>query len=381
MTSVDLVEAAFAKRPTERVPVHHRGFSNRAARHILGRECALGYGHLRWMEAAAYWEGRHDEFVEQAFSDAIEIAEVTGQDFIRPSYWGISGPPTSKVDDYTYLFEASDSPGGGTVLRYDPETELSSIDPIEPRPVTMDTLKEHVRAFERFADAYEPTEDKFAPYFRAARLLEGKRVVSAGGVGVGLPISESPLWLEAMILEPGMIRDYLAAMVVRNRKTVDFFVARGMRYFLGGGDFASNQGPLYGPRQFRELMLPAHQATTEACHRAGAWQVFASDGNLWPVARELFDESGIDGLFEIDRLAGMDLDRLRTEHPHLTLFGNLASWTLARGTPEDVRHEVESCMASARRHGGIIVGVSNAVQPETPPENIDALLEAIDDLR
>ncbi len=38
-------------------------------------------------------------------------------------------------------------------------------------------------------------------------------------------------------------------------------------------------------------------------------------------------------------------------------------------------------MDSARKHGGIIVGVGNAVQPETPPQNIDALLEAIDDLR
>jgi uroporphyrinogen decarboxylase len=146
---------------------------------------------------------------------------------------------------------------------------------------------------------------------------------------------------------------------------------------FAGSDFASNEGPMYSPKVFHELLLPGLKKITEVCHKHGMYYLFASDGNLWPVADDLFGESGVDGYFEIDRRAGMDLGKLRDRFPNLTLIGNISSHTLHLGTKEQVIEEVLSCVKVAEKYGGVIIGVSNYIMPKTPEENIMALLDTV----
>ena len=47
---------------------------------------------------------------------------------------------------------------------------------------------------------------------------------------------------------------------------------------------------MYSPRLFRELVVPRLQRISEVCHEHGAYHLFASDGDLWPVAEDLFGE-------------------------------------------------------------------------------------------
>jgi hypothetical protein len=89
----------------------------------------------------------------------------------------------------------------------------------------------------------------------------------------------------------------------------------------------------------------------------------------------------VDGYFEIDRDAGMDLRRLRQAFPHLTLIGGISSRTLHRGTRQEVVAQVLDALQAARELGSIIVGVSNYPLPGTPAENILAMLETIRDNR
>jgi len=146
---------------------------------------------------------------------------------------------------------------------------------------------------------------------------------------------------------------------------------------MGGGDFASKKGPFYSPRAFHNLMLPALKKVSDACHAAGAYHMFASDGNLWPVAEDLFGASGVDCYYEIDRRAGMDLARLRDAFPHLTLLGGISSATLHAGTKDEAIHETRTALAVAREKGSIIVGCSNQIVAPTPLENFWAMMEVL----
>ena len=128
-------------------------------------------------------------------------------------------------------------------------------------------------------------------------------------------------------------------------------------------------------------MLPRLRRFSEACHQHGLYYLFASDGNLWPVAEDLFSASGIDGYFEIDRRAGMDLHELRSCYPHLTLIGNISSHTLHRGTKEEILEETLSCIEEAKKSGNIIVGTSNYFMPGTPEENLKTMIETIEKYR
>jgi uroporphyrinogen-III decarboxylase len=96
------------------------------------------------------------------------------------------------------------------------------------------------------------------------------------------------------------------------------------------------------------------------------------------VADDLFGASGVDGFYEIDRRAGMDLRKLRARFPDLTLFGNINSHTLHVGTPAEVIEETMDCLAAAKELGGIVVGVTNLPVPGTPEKNLRAMLEAIE---
>jgi len=198
---------------------------------------------------------------------------------------------------------------------------------------------------------------------------------------VGLPLQDAEVWLVAMGLRPDLVARYLDTQVERAVRHIQFLVQFGFRYFFGGGDFASNEGPMYSPRAFRELVLPRLRRVSDACHQHGAVHLFASDGNLWPVADDLFGESGVDGYYEIDRRAGMGLGELRDRFPHLTLLGNISSHTLHLGSKEEVIAQTLSCLEDALRHKGIIVGVSNYLVPHTPTENVMAMLEVIRDHR
>ena len=128
-------------------------------------------------------------------------------------------------------------------------------------------------------------------------------------------------------------------------------------------------------------MLPRLQRVSEIIHGHGGRTIFASDGDLWSVADDLFGASGVDGFYEIDRLAGMDLRKLRERFPDLTLMGNMNSCTLHTGSRDEVIEETLSCIEDAKELKGIIIGVSNMLMPGTPAENVMAMLETIENNR
>ena len=105
--------------------------------------------------------------------------------------------------------------------------------------------------------------------------------------------------------------------------------------------------------------------------------MFASDGDLWPVASSLFGKSGIHAYYEVDRDCGMDLRKLRKAYPRLTLLGGISSATLHIGSKQDVINETKDAIEAAKESKGVIVGCSNMVVPPTPRENFEAMMETL----
>jgi hypothetical protein len=377
------VLAAFEQRDTDKVPVHHLGFSADVASALLGREAYVGGGIQQWREARALWQGAeaHQVFIDRSFQDAMDIACFCEHDIVRASYWRYNVRPTRRIDANTFLYEYGDETDW-RVLRYDPGSEQCNIFPYRAKArLTLEGLARQVTEEEGEVSDYVPREQDFALEIRAQRLLGHDRVVRVGGVNVGIPLQDTEAWLEAMALRPDLVARHLDLQVERAARNVAFLVQFGFRYFFGGLDFASNEGPMYSPRAFRELVLPRIQQVSAACHRHGAYHLFASDGNLWPVADELFGQSGVDGYYEIDRRAGMGLRALRQRFPRLALVGNISSHALHLGRREEVVAQTLSCLEEAHRSRGIIVGVSNYLVPHTPPENVMAMLQVIADHR
>jgi len=375
MNGKERVMAAFQHQQTDVVPVCHIGFSSDIASTLLGREAYVGGGSQQWREARALWQGKdaHQEFLERSFRDAIDVALAVDNDLVRPSYWRYPSQPTRKLDEYTYLYEHGDE-SNWKVLNYDPVTEQTHIVDYVSKQSAED-LEAVVEAEEKEIEDYQPNEDRFAFEIKAQRLLGHERVIRVGAGGVGIPYRQ--LWLEATLLRPDLVRRHLAVQVERTRRNVPFLAAHGFRPFFAGIDFAGNDGPMYSPKTFVDLFLPALQQVSEICREHGGYHLFASDGNVWPVADHLFRTAGIDGYYEIDRRAGMDLESLRERFPALVLLGNVSSHTVHLGSKQEVIAEAMSCLELAKRTTGVIVGTSNYFVPHTPIENVMALIETI----
>lgn len=381
MTPRERVLAAFEGRPYDRVPVFHAGFSSQVASAILGQPDAhVGGGICQWREAVALWNGpdAHAEFIERSFQDAVALTVELDQDLVREAYWRMPTKPAQRLDEYTFVY--GDPAGAHTVYRLDPVTELYQVVAQSPpaAEVTLARVLEMIEQTVASAERYQPGTSGFGTVLRAREHFHGERAVRAGGVGINVDY-RTPAWFEAVVLAPEAVGRYLMAQAVIGAKNCDAAHAVGIRVLAGGGDFASSKGPFYSPASYQALWTPAIQHVTARAHGNGQFHKYASDGNLWPVADALFPH--IDGYYELDELAGMDLRRLRQEYPHLVLFGGVNSQTLHQGSTAQVVAEVERAMAAAHEFGGIVVGCSNQIVAGTPPANVQAMQSTIDRLR
>jgi uroporphyrinogen decarboxylase len=119
---------------------------------------------------------------------------------------------------------------------------------------------------------------------------------------------------------------------------------------------------------------------------------------IHPHLRRIFDE--FDGLIRIyhndtpcphllESLAGanfdvfnfshkMDIGQVKAKMGHrVALMGNVSPLDVGvRGTPADVDRWARECLGKGAPGGGMILSFGGGVSPGTPPENIDALIEA-----
>jgi len=365
MNAKKRVMAAFQHQPTDKVPVYHLGFSSEVASALLGREAFVGGGIQQWREAVSWWqsEDAHREFVERSFQDAIDIALFCDHDIVRPTYWRYKPRPTRRVDEYTFMYEYG-TEEHWTVLRFDPPSEQCNIYSYLPESaLTFADLERQLKEQEASLVDYQPTEETFGTEFEARRKLNDEYVIrmSAARLGIGM----ASIWLEATMLRPDLVEKKLEIEAEICERNIRFLAKNDFHIIFGGDDFASNDAPVYSPRAFHRFMLPALKRVADVCQECDSFFCFASDGNLWPVADDLFGRSGVDAYYEIDRRAGMDLSTL------------INSTDVAMLTPEEVAAQTRECLDFARLTPGIIAGVSNYFVPGTPIENVMAVLDTI----
>jgi hypothetical protein len=285
----------------------------------------------------------------------------------------MSEKPTRRIDENTFLY--GDPDAAWRVMRFDPDTELYQKVDWKPRVETTEAdLESQVEQMERSLDSYRPGPDAFPDIAMGIEAFGSEREVAGGYVGIGVDY-RSQAWITAVASRPDLVERWLEVSAEKSIRNVEALKDVDIRVMLGGGDMATNEGPIYSPRVFRELLIPRLRRIVDACHKHGKLYFFASDGDLWPVADDLF--SVVDGYYEIDRRAGMDLAKLKQRFPHLRLIGNISSHTLHLGTKAEVVEETSSCLAAAREFGGVIVGCSNLIMCQTPEENFLAMLDIL----
>jgi len=379
MTPKERVHGLFNGQMPDKVPIYFSGISSSVASAILGREAYVGGGIQQYREVKALWDGpeAHAEFLERSAKDALDLAIMFECDIVRTSYWRLNRKPNAKIDDITYMFKEDDN--RELVMRFDPEHELFYFVSGQME-MTSKNLGDYVESVEQAA-----AECKSMPTDRESLLKAdaqfNKTRALYGGCGLGLP--HDAVWFEAILTQPELVYRLLEAQTHIALKVLEGYAALpiDLKLIFGGGDMASQHGPFYSPELYKKFFVHRYRKITEKAHKLGMFHLFASDGKIWPVTDDLFGTKAVDGYYEIDLLAGMDLPTLRRKYPDLVLLGGIASKTMHLGTKDDIRREAEAALSAAKQYGRIVVGVSNQVISHTPPGNFVFLMDYLRDNR
>ena len=190
-------------------------------------------------------------------------------------------------------------------------------------------------------------------------------------------------WFIDMLAQP----EFCAALLDQTLKFwLDWFRLFSTRWAIWsnvimiGDDLAGQQGPLFRPAFYRQVVKPRHKALVQYIRgRTGAKIWYHTCGSCVEYMPDLID-NGIDILNPVQISAkGMDPADLKRR------FGNrLAFWgggidaqhVLPHGTPEEVRRHVRDNLARWKPGGGYIFNNVHNIQAGVPAENIVALFDA-----
>ncbi|MFC1541681.1 uroporphyrinogen decarboxylase family protein [Candidatus Latescibacterota bacterium] len=150
---------------------------------------------------------------------------------------------------------------------------------------------------------------------------------------------------------------------------------------ITGADYGSQRGPLVSPEWYREMIKPLHVKMCGWIHENTTWKIFMHCcGGIRPLLDDFID-AGFDIISPVQTNAeGMEASGLKKDFGDRLVFwggGVDTQSTLPFGTPEEVYNEIVERIDIFNRDGGYVFNPIHNVQPNTPIENILAMIEAI----
>ena len=143
-------------------------------------------------------------------------------------------------------------------------------------------------------------------------------------------------------------------------------------------DLGSQVSLLYSPAHIREFFIPRMKRMMELVHQTGAYVFFHSDGAIRKIIPDMI-EAGIDVLNPIQwNCTGMEREALVRDFGDKVVFhgGVDNQYTLAFGSPEEVRQEIAENIRIFSKGRGYILAPCHNIQVVSPPENVVAMYEA-----
>ena len=349
MTSRERVAAALRHQTPDRTPVFEYVLLAPLAGTLLGRRYTAFPEPADWDAAVAElgWETA----VRRMAVDQLELAALLGHDMM-------------------YVVP---NPGRPAPRAAAPHAAM----PPGPDPVA--NMAERNRQAE---DCTPPPDDAFLVYAVLKEEMQRR--------GMDLPILAPAyahgVWTDTdlmatMLLAPEVAHRHFALATRRALAMIEKYLALGIDQLGVGGDFAGTR-PLISPEAYRTFIVPEVRALARRIHRAGAWAVNASDGDLWPVIEDFLCGCEVDGYLEVDWHAGMDLRKLKQAYGgRIAFYGNLDCGNiLSFGSPEDVRRHTVQCLEAGLGNGGHILCASNAITASIPLCNYLAVVNAYRDV-
>jgi uroporphyrinogen decarboxylase len=150
-----------------------------------------------------------------------------------------------------------------------------------------------------------------------------------------------------------------------------------------GDDLGTQERLMISPSMYRKLLKPIHaELIAHIKQFTDAKIFFHTDGDVFDLIED-FIEIGVDVLNPIQTSAGKmaNLQALKERYGKDLVFCGAVDTqdVLPHGTPEEVRQEMKRVIHALGKDGGYMVASVHTIMHEVPPENILAMVDAVEE--
>ncbi|MGQ9684341.1 MAG: uroporphyrinogen decarboxylase family protein [Anaerolineae bacterium] len=185
-------------------------------------------------------------------------------------------------------------------------------------------------------------------------------------------------FLADMASHPEFVQDLLEGITEYYLDVIDRTMAFDVDAMAFGEDWGSqNSGLLMGPRLWRQFIKPCLARLFARVKAAGKFVHIHSDGDVTAIFPDLI-EIGLD-VYNPLQPEIMDVYEVKRRYgDKLSFHGGLGVQSiLPFGTPQEVKAEVRRLLREVGAGGGYILSPSHGITADTPPQNIMAFIEAV----
>lgn len=262
----------------------------------------------------------------------------------------------------------------GSIGAFCRELGIDLVHTLGPRP-TADKFPDPQSAVAaKFVDPRDPALCRTAGDFIREHREERAVMVQTWGVVEAASEMLSPLAvLEAMKSSPAELRTLFDRIADWNIEMLAQLQEIGADVIHLSDDWAGNSGPLFGMREWKELVLPPTTRIVTAARQRGLRVSLHTDGNVTCLMDDIV-AMGVQSLHPVSRSAGMDMRALKKKYAgRLCLHGGLdICHTLPDASDAELTAEIQSLIGAMAPGGGFIFSASHSIEPEVSLDRVAA---------
>ena len=232
-------------------------------------------------------------------------------------------------------------------------------------------------------------EDFPDPHHPEAFVVVEKNLPEAGGrykLGCWWRLFHERFW-SIRGMENLMIDYYenMDKLTILGRKLLDFykvlvdrFAGLGFDGIFTSDDLGHQRGPMMSPAIFEELYLPLYKEFIGYVHSKGMHVFLHSCGDNTKLMDYLI-EAGLDVFHPVQKGCMDEFETARKYSDRISFLAGVdVQHLLPDGNADEVRKGVQQLIdCFYKPEGGLLLAAGNGIMPDTPLENIEAMLETM----
>ncbi len=196
--------------------------------------------------------------------------------------------------------------------------------------------------------------------------------------------------MDKFLLNMAMYPDFAEALLRKNlslcKQLMENFLTEigdNIDIIKIGDDLGAQNRLMISPKMYRKLLKPIHAELIRHIKKFTKAKIFFhTDGDVFDLIDD-FIEIGVDILNPIQTSAGKmaNLEELKERYGKDLIFCGAVDTqhVLPHGTPKEVRQEMRRVINILGNDGGYMVASVHTIMHEVPPENILAMVDAVEE--